>query len=63
MVSHVLSAVMGVVPLVQENLRKEPLAEQVRTTALVSDTLVLTVTFEIGSAGEEKVEQKSELGS
>lgn len=57
--SRVSSDVMGVVSLVQENLRNEPLAEQVRTTVLlnstISDTLALTVTFDTGSAGRNKV--------
>lgn len=62
MVSRVLSAMMGAVPLVQENLRKEPLAEQVRTTVLlnssVSDMSVLMVTSDTGSAGRIKLNGK-----
>lgn len=57
--SRVSSAMMGAVPLVQKNLRNEPLAEQVRTTVLlnstISDTLALMVTFDTGSAGRNKV--------
>lgn len=52
-------ATIGVVPLVQENLRNEPLAEQVRATVLltstISDMLALMVTSETGSAGRIKV--------
>lgn len=48
------SGVRGLVPLVQVNWRKEPLAEQVRTTVLLcstaSDRSDLMVTSETGSA-------------
>lgn len=48
------SGVRGLVPLVQVNWRKEPLAEQLRTTVLLcstaSDRSDLMVTSETGSA-------------
>lgn len=52
------SATMGVVPLLQVNLRKEPLAEQVRTTVLLcsiaSGMSDLMATSDTGSAGRNK---------
>ena len=54
------SATMGAVPLVQVNLRKEPLAEQVRITVLLcsmaSGMLDLMTTSDTGSAGRTRGE-------
>lgn len=51
------SSTMGTSPLSQLNWRKEPLAEQVRTTVLLcsmaSDRLDLMETSDTGSAGDK----------